>query len=333
MNKKLCVFAILLSLALSSFAAIPSPKAAPSTTLSLQPATVTFPSGIAVGETFNVTLHVSSVTNLWSWKVAVNWDPTALSLTSAPKEGTFMGSGTLFLATPANNTGGSVPEVSDTLLSATGKSGSGNLATFTFEVLSLNPSVISISNAIMLDPSNPHNQIAFTTANATIAHDVAATEITTQEAKTIVGSGLNLPINVTVAEGLSYTETFNITLYANTTVIGTETDQTMNSQSSMIIPFSWKPSQFGNYTLSATVTFTGPATSTFTTPAQLEVTVQGDVLGKHQVNILDVVAITAIYGVSKGNPKFNPNCDIEGNGKITILDVVACTSHYGQKWT
>jgi hypothetical protein len=143
---------------------------------------------------------------------------------------------------------------------------------------------------------------------------------------------LNLPINVTVAEGLSYTETFNVTLYANTTVIGTETDQTMNSQSSMIIPFNWKPSQFGNYTLSATVTFTGPTTSTFTTPAQLEVTIQGDVLGKHQVNILDVVAITGIYGLSKGNPKFNPNCDIEGDGKITILDVVACTSHYGQKW-
>jgi hypothetical protein len=338
MNKKLSVIAILLSLAVASFVPIPRPKAAASTTLSLQPATITFPSGIHVGATFNVTLYVSSVTNLWSWKVAINWDPTILSMISAPKEGSFMGSGTLFLAAATNNTGGNLPEVSDTLLSATGKSGSGNLATFTFEIMGLpankNPSVISISNAIMLDPSNPHNPIAFTTANAAIAHDVVATGITAQEGKTIVGSGLILPINVTVTDVGSYAETFNVTVYANGSAIGQQqTAIPITSGSSEIIQFSWNTNGWnkGNYTISATVAF--DATNTFTAPAQIEVTIIGDVLGKHQVNILDVVAITSIYGVKQAQPRWNPNCDIENIGQITILDVVACTSHYGQKWT
>jgi hypothetical protein len=337
MNKKLSVIAILLSLALASFVAIPRPKAATSTTLSLLPATITFPSGIHVGSTFNVTLYVSRVTNLWSWKVTINWDPTILSMISAPKEGSFMGSGTLFLASATNNTEGNLPEVSDTLLSATGKSGSGNLATFTFEIMGLpankNPSVISISNAIMLDPSSPHNPIAFTTANAAIAHDVAATDITALEGKTIVGSGRILPINVTVADVGSYAETFNVTVYANGSAIGQpQTAIPIISGSSEIIQFSWNTNGWnkGNYTISATVAF--DATNIFTAPAQIEITIPGDVDGNHVVNILDVVRITSIYGSKLGMPNFNPNADIDGDGKITILDVVACTSHYGQKW-
>jgi hypothetical protein len=58
----------------------------------------------------------------------------------------------------------------------------------------------------------------------------------------------------------------------------------------------------------------------------------GDVNCDGIVNILDVVRITSIYMVHKGDPKYNPNADIDGNGVINILDVVLCTSHYGQKY-
>jgi hypothetical protein len=36
---------------------------------------------------------------------------------------------------------------------------------------------------------------------------------------------------------------------------------------------------------------------------------------------------------TKGEARFNPNCDIDGNGEINIYDVVIATSRYGHKET
>jgi hypothetical protein len=62
------------------------------------------------------------------------------------------------------------------------------------------------------------------------------------------------------------------------------------------------------------------------------VTIPGDVDGDCVVDILDIVRITSIYMVSKGDRRYVSNADIDGSGLIDILDVVICTSHYKQKW-
>ena len=49
-------------------------------------------------------------------------------------------------------------------------------------------------------------------------HDVAVTSVTSS--KTVVGQGFSTSVNVTVANQGDYTEVFNVTAYANTTVIG-----------------------------------------------------------------------------------------------------------------
>jgi hypothetical protein len=141
----------------------------PHPVMSLQPTTIIGPTpSINLGKTVAVTLHVDSVANLWSWKAKISWDPAVLNLTSGPTEGSFMGSGTLFLAQPTNYTGGFIKEVSDTYLSTTGQSGSGDLAVMTFKIIGFSAgSPITISEAVMLDPSNPHQNIAFTTVGAT----------------------------------------------------------------------------------------------------------------------------------------------------------------------
>ena len=56
-------------------------------------------------------------------------------------------------------------------------------------------------------------------------HDVAVTNVI--PSKTVVGHGYSLNINITVANQGDYTETFNVTLYANTTTI--ETKQITNA--------------------------------------------------------------------------------------------------------
>ena len=89
-------------------------------------------------------------------------------------------------------------------------------------------------------------------ANRTIseAYDLAVTNITLS--KTIVGQGYNLDINVTIANEGDFTETFNVTAYANTTITQTQTI-ILTSGNSTIITFTWNTTGvlYGNYTISA----------------------------------------------------------------------------------
>lgn len=81
-------------------------------------------------------------------------------------------------------------------------------------------------------------------------HDIALTDRTPSE--TSVQEGTVSHVNVTVANHGSYAETFNLSLYANSTLIGTNS-VTLQSGSFTTIPFAWNTLGFphGNYTLNA----------------------------------------------------------------------------------
>jgi hypothetical protein len=83
-------------------------------------------------------------------------------------------------------------------------------------------------------------------------HDVAVVDV--KAPKTAVGQGYSLNINVTAANQGDYTESFNVTVYANTTTVGTLfTNITLSSGNSTILLFTWNTTGFakGNYTISA----------------------------------------------------------------------------------
>ena len=167
MNKRMFAIAITMCVILPALAgALGKVKADSTTVLSLQP-TLVPPNNI--GQTFTVKLHVDNVTNLWSWKVQVTWNPAYLSMTTDPIEGSFLNSanGTLFLWTPYAHTAGALNEVSDTSLGSLGQTGSGDLATFTFTIIANSTTTINIASAVMQDFNNP---IAFTAVGATLGN-------------------------------------------------------------------------------------------------------------------------------------------------------------------
>ena len=139
---------------------------AQSTVLSLQPAVISGPPP-AVSETFNVTLEITDVTNLWGWAVHLAWNASILEMVGSPREAPFLQPGTLFAAAPPDNVNGEIPDMACGRTSATGNSGSGVLATLTFKVrnYSYSNTTISITYSELWDPANPHNPIAHTTAN------------------------------------------------------------------------------------------------------------------------------------------------------------------------
>jgi hypothetical protein len=62
------------------------------------------------------------------------------------------------------------------------------------------------------------------------------------------------------------------------------------------------------------------------------VTVPGDVEGDRDVDIFDIVRMAGVYGLTKPNPSYHPNCDIDGDGDIDIFDIVIAAGHYGDSW-
>jgi len=172
-------------------------------------------------------------------------------------------------------------------------------------------------------------------------HDVAVTDIITSKTGCLpnptVGKGYNVQVNVTVENQGDSAETFNVTLYANSTEIGTQIVSGLPNGMSTVLVFNWDTTGFayGNYTLSAYAWpvpgETDLADNTFIDDWVI-VTIPGDVDGNFRVEIFDVVGITSRYMTRKGDPRYSPNADLDGDGDIDIFDVVGCTSHYGQHY-
>jgi hypothetical protein len=101
-----------------------------------------------IGQTVQVSINVTDVTNLWRWWVSIQWNPQVLNLTSI-SEGPFLKSvgATLFTSAIDNQTAiknGLLPEAFCGLESATGATGSGVLANVNFTALAPGASSISL---------------------------------------------------------------------------------------------------------------------------------------------------------------------------------------------
>jgi len=186
------------------------------------------------------------------------------------------------------------------------------------------------------------NTIQFTVNTTT--HDIAVLNVT--PSKTIVGEGYSININVTVENQGDNTETFNITLYANTTIINTFTNLTLPNGNSTTITFTWNTTGFakGNYTIKA-VADTVPSETDTTDNTLINgwvfVSIPGDVNADQTVNILDCIMLANHFGHTNGNghtPSTKEwmaclNSDINCDLKVNILDCIILAGHFGQEWT
>ncbi|MEM1540757.1 MAG: CARDB domain-containing protein [Candidatus Bathyarchaeia archaeon] len=165
-------------------------------------------------------------------------------------------------------------------------------------------------------------------------HDVAVVSV--EPYKKVVCTGYSTNINVTVVNQGSVPETFDVKLYANTTMIGTKTISLENGTSTTLT-FTWNTTGYakGNYTIKAEA---GPVQGeteigdNTLVDGWVFVTIVGDVNADRKVDLKDIFAIALAYGASPGHPKWNPNLDINNDKKIDLKDYFAAAKQYGATW-
>lgn len=165
-------------------------------------------------------------------------------------------------------------------------------------------------------------------------HDVRLTNVTSE--KSIVGKGFDTEIHANIMNQGTSSENISLALFANDTFIGT-CNASLQIGDSEILNFTWNTGSFpiGKYALKARLGL--PTDEVNVSNATYEgnmvaVTIPGDVDGNGDVNILDMIRITSLYGEKRGTPLYLANCDLDNNGEITFADYLVLIINYGERY-
>jgi PKD repeat protein len=152
-------------------------------------------------------------------------------------------------------------------------------------------------------------------------------------AKNVVGQGFPLDINVTTANNGGFMETFNVTIYADATEVGTQTI-TLASGAFGTITFALNTTGFayGNYTLWANTESvlgeTNLANNIFT-GGTVKVTIPGDANGDGTVDAQDFYILERAWGTSIGQKNYDPRVDFNNAGSVSAYDFFIMERNWG----
>jgi hypothetical protein len=217
-----------------------------------------------------------------------------------------------------------------TLLSAT------KIATIYFQVQSYG------CTALDLHDTDLKNELG-----GSIAHDVGDGFFCTLIADVAIGSVepstdmvySGRPVNITViAANLGdTTETFNVTVYYDSTPIGTQTVHDLLPGQNQTLVFSWDTTGLEPCTIyeitaeASTVDYElDLSNNILTADVIVQIKILGDVNGDGIVDIFDIVLTAQAYQSTPGDLEWNPEADVAPMyGLIDIFDIVTVASKYG----
>jgi len=177
-------------------------------------------------------------------------------------------------------------------------------------------------------------------------HDIGITNLTTS--KTVIGQDYSLNISIKIINYGINTETFNLTMYANTSVIQSLTDIVLASRNSTTITFTWNTTGFakGNYTISA---YAEPVmgemdTADNTLPdGWIIITIPGDCAGADpmappwcdgKVFWQDLLVELVGYGATPADPRWTnyylARADFNSDNQIFWQDLLTVLVNYGK---
>ncbi|MDH5689946.1 MAG: dockerin type I domain-containing protein [Candidatus Bathyarchaeota archaeon] len=317
----------------------------PTATVYIDPPEIT---GITPGENFDIDFSISDVSDLFGWQVPVFFLSRVINVVDV-QEGPFLtnvGSTYFVEGTVTNNYNAThgVVWLACTLIGADhGADGSGVLATVNFVVVGVGETPLRVGggpvpyNETKLRDSTPMGgePIPHTTSGGHVrvgGNDIAVTDLKLQKT---VANDTNVQINAKVQNYGNYSATFDVTLYYDENEIETQTVTDLPPGNNGNLTFTWDTTAIpkGNYTIKA---YAHPVTGETILENNFLIgfiteTISGDVNGNYKVDIHDLYQFAKAYNTATGDPKWNPNCDINNDGIINIADMFFAARNYGKE--
>ncbi len=159
------------------------------------------------------------------------------------------------------------------------------------------------------------------------SRDVAVTGMAVSRSFAYSGvSSLPIILNVTVADLGGISENLTVTVWANSTLIGTKA-VALNAGASGIVSFSWNAQLLsrGNYVLSARVSpvpgETNLANNALTSGTIFTVRLAGDVNNDCAVNFIDLGRVGSAFLTVRGQLGYDPEADLNNDGVVNFVDL------------
>ena len=162
------------------------------------------------------------------------------------------------------------------------------------------------------------------------AHDVGITDYTV--AKTVVGQGYPLRVEVKILNYGVNDESFLVTVSANASTVAMQA-VALTKCSYIIIALTWNTSGYnrGYYDISTCawpVQGENDTADNNCTMGSVLVTIPGDINSDGTVNILDAIVLGNSFLATPGSSIWNPNADINGDNVVNILDAIILGNHF-----
>jgi len=145
-----------------------------------------------------------------------------------------------------------------------------------------------------------------------------------------IGKGYSTDVNATIINEGLITEDLTVTVYANSTALGTTAVNNLAPDTNVTVTVAtWNTTTwaYGDYFLTAATN-----ASDRTVTWHLAVVIPGDINGDGTVDIYDAIKQSSAFNSQPGSPNWNPNADINCDDIIDIYDAILLSAHFNQHY-
>jgi hypothetical protein len=182
---------------------------------------------------------------------------------------------------------------------------------------------------IIMVPSQPAVQISIIEIARTHSSDIAVVNVSAS--KTVVGEGQEVRLYVTVENQGTETENFNVSVFANSTAIGTLENITLENGSSIMVTIPWNTSGYARaYTISAHIApLEGETDLSDNTLIYgiIQVSCVGDINGDYITDAKDLILVKNAIPSMPSTSRWDPNADMNDDGIISLKDYQIVKKH------